>query len=289
MTSLLEYRNGYVANERELIVALEDFLLNQVGSWEVVYKINDVSTNRWYVFTSPGTEPGRFRPLYVSWQGTGNTVYNTMWTHYVNPGTNTDYVYNGDYNSAPTGGIPFRYYFFGDADGVWVGMQCPGQDHRWFTLYTGYFDSYYSDAVEDYYPACVAGQPDADRFFDSNRVLTYANWATSSGTALAVFTSTDPYTNMLAYASPSARDGSHGFVPLILIRNTGNADTYEVRGELKHTVQFSGQNLAYGSWIVISGTNHKYMVFGTGYNSAAPAECHGIGPILSSSGIDWLA
>lgn len=276
MTTYLEYRNGFAATEQDLIIALDDFLLTQVGTWERVYKIADTSSDRNYVFKSVTSNSDLYRSLYVRWRAYSASVYIGGYTYYDSDGTYTDEI---SPSSAYTGSS-FYYYLFADADSIWVIMHTGvGQ---WYYAYTGLFNSYYNMSLEDRYPLALVINTSESYSFTDNIVTCYGPWVLSSGTSYTYKTNIIEYSSMLEYAEPSDRSGVVGICPAVLYRDSFPE---EVRGELKNTWLTSGVVVSPNTWHTVSGTNDKY--YGVSYY-ADVSKSFFVGPIPASSGTDWL-
>lgn len=278
--STLEYRNGIATDTRDFILALDDFLLTQVGTWERVYKQVDTTTERVYIYKSVGSTPGLYRPLYVGWRGYSTSIYVYAYTYYDSAGSYTDIM--PDANNIWAGvGTDFNYYLFADADVIWVLIQDTAGN--WFFAHTGYFNSYYSNSVEEDYPVVVSASQYYYSFFTSSTTSAfYAPWSTTSGSWYTYVASSVEYTELLTYADPNDRTGETAIFPIIHYRSSYPV---EVRGELRNAYMTGDNTISSGSWITMSGTGYKYL----GYNYTGTSSANFIvGPIPEASGTNWL-
>src|SRR4030042_685227 len=203
----LEYTRGVSSTIEGAWLALKQFMTAQAG-WELYDTISDTTSDRHYIFKSNGNEVGRFRPIYAKWR-----AYSSAWievdvytSFFVSTDTGTDSLYVSNTSNGPSNGV-IQYHIMGDADGVWF-VYYSYTDARWYNFYTGFFDSFFSDEEEQRYPVCTIGQRYYYRWFDESRIRAYVPWALSSGTGADYTVHKDVYTELLANAQPSKRDGS---------------------------------------------------------------------------------
>ena len=120
MPNTIEYITGAATTEQDLILALSDFMLNVLDGWSCIDIKTDTSDDRDYIFYSQGTQPGRFRDLYIRWRGYNNDVMVYGYQRWVNYEDYDAELHNGTYSIINCGTGPFTYWIFGDNDGVWL-------------------------------------------------------------------------------------------------------------------------------------------------------------------------
>jgi len=276
MPNLIEYITGVATTEQDLVLALEDFMLNVLSGWSVIDKNTDTASDRDYIFYSQGTEPGKYRDLYIRWRGYSNYLDVYGYQRWVNSGDYDAEMYSTSYTRVYCGAGPITYWIFGDADGVWIMMK---DGSNYYSAFGGYLETYYCDDADDL-PTFVVGQTSVSSFFDSSRCLGYSPPSTTSGNYTIYITNKSIYNEFLTYGEPNQRDGSVAHIPVVMYHTSTNAEK-EVRGELRHCLWFGGNSISSEDWITISGTTYKYFI----HKYSADEAC-GFGPVLTTSG-EW--
>lgn len=281
MPNIIEFGKNSATSEQEVLLQFDSFLVSICG-WERIDIVTDTVTDRDYVYYSQGTEAGKYRDLYVRLRAYANyiDVYGYSW--WGSSSNNSGELYDSSYTRIPVNGTAFDWYGFGDKDGFWLVVD---DGSYYYSLFGGYFDTYY-DASFDSLPTCVIGNIYNSYWYTDSRVYGYGaadNLSPNvSGTSRKYVTYVNIYNDMLLHSSPSDRDGTeYGHCPFVMYC-TDNVSGYEVRGELRHVLWFSGAGLTSGDWYTISGTNYKYFI-----KRYSDDHTEGFGPIDTASGTQW--
>lgn len=277
MPNYVEYATGTVTTAYDLINDFSVFVTGQCG-W-TLEGTDDPGDGSYLdkVFSSTGTEVGRYDTAYVRLYGSGSRVdvygYKSWSSFTTSSGELHDSTYSNIVFTWPAGGT-ITWHGFGDEDGFWMVVD---DTSSWYSLYGGYIYTYYPNTV-DVYPLAVVGQTTASQWYNAQRVHMYGVNDVRSGysgaSAVLYGTGNIAYTEMISYSNPSTRDSSEiGHAPMILY-TTSLAEGVEVRGELLHVMQFAGGALSSGDWYTVSGTSYKYLI-----KSYSDAQTEGFGPL----------
>lgn len=140
---IYSYTYGTCTTEQDLVTDMSTFLTTTIGDWELFDTISDTSSNRDYVWKSPGEDPDNYRDIYIRVRAQSNNLYVYAYGLYADSTTYWQELYNATYSYLPTSGYPFRYWMFGNKDFICFTIM-NGNDGYTYTGYLGLIESAYT-------------------------------------------------------------------------------------------------------------------------------------------------
>lgn len=265
-----DYTSGTVRMEQDLVLALDDFLVNDIG-WTQVERVSDTTSNRDYAWSSPGEDDWVAEggdPVYIRLRGQSNYLYCYGYRTYTDSTTNTFELYSSTYTRVYLSDDWFDYWFYGDKNFVCGIINKTSIDEP-VIFYLGLIESYY-DIGRDDYPLLVKGS-----YTDTSswNYTTYAYMHNCTNSGAADYDGVDWWT-YLQYDRGIISPSSLVMFPVVLVNETGGQE--EIRGEPRGVYQVNGDRLPiFGVVSTVSG------VFITAKADNNAQRCYAYGPVAS--------
>ncbi|KKL99773.1 hypothetical protein LCGC14_1811070 [marine sediment metagenome] len=262
---MADYTSGTAADEQDLVDQIDIFVTGTLG-WTLIDTVNDTASinDRVYQY---GPIEGK-RALIVRWRGEGNYLYVYGYSGWVSSGDNDGELYSGTYSKIYCNTTTIDYWLFGGNDWLWVVIKDGAGTY--VSAHGGFLHSYY-DVVDDDIPTIVVGMNSNSYTYTSTRAYMYS--ATVSGSNQVFKADSVLSTSCLVNASPNIRDGSFGFLPLVMYCDV--VGHREIRGELQGSFQANGTGLSSETWVTLSGLSEKVFVI----KHTSNTNTYGFGPI----------
>lgn len=150
---IYSYDYGTCLTEQDFVTSANTFLTTTIGDWELFDTISDTSSNRDYVWKSPGENPDDYRDIYIRMRAESNNIYVYGYGLWADASTYWQELYNASYSFLPTGGYAFRYWMFGNKDFICFTIM-NGNDGYTYTGYLGLIESSYVPETDPYPLLC---------------------------------------------------------------------------------------------------------------------------------------
>lgn len=266
---IYEYNYGTCDTEQDFITEVSSFMVSTLGGWEIIDTISDTSTNRDYVWKSPGEDPSNYRDIYVRMRGENNNIYLYGYGLWESTTAYWQELYNASYTFVPTWTSGLRYWMYGNKDFIcFITLYYVGGTTR--VGYLGLIESSYVP-TDDPYPLLCRGQSqDYYTWHSSNYQYMHAPVASGEQIYYAINWDT------LLDVDIGLRDDRLLLLPPVLVNKT--ASNNEVRGRPYGVYQVSGNRAP--SMAPITSASGVFLGFRDGSSSYSNRH-YVYGPVAS--------
>jgi hypothetical protein len=269
---IYEYTYGSCTTEQDFITAIDVFFTGTLG-WTRIGTITNTSSDRDYVWSSPGEDTSR-GTVYVRLRGYSNNIYEYGYGSWTSAVVYGHEIYNASNTYILVSATPFRYWAFGNKDFMCFTIW-DGTSYSPFTGYVGFIRSYFTPTY-DRVPLLVKGQTTANASWHTNE-STRAYMHSTNASGITMYKTYNPLASLVAY-DVHMRSSGATLWPFPLYNDT--AGQYEVRGEPYGVYYVNGHLIGSNSTITTSsGVLLVYRYYGN------VERCYAYGPIASAEGI----
>lgn len=265
------YAHGRCETEQDAVVALDDFLTNTVGGWTRIDTVTDISSDRDYVWSSPGTSEWVSLggdPIYIRMRGYNDELICSGYRTYTDSLTYTFQILHDNDTHVDLSSYWFRYWFFGDESFVCCVFLDEYSDAP-VSCYMGLIRSYY-DIERDDYPLLIKGMASQSyswTYYES----TYMHDCTTSGQSAH---ENMDWWNILQYDLGVRSGDAMVMLPVVIVNQTTGEQ--EMRGEPFGVFQINGKRV--GTMDAIATASGVYITAKFSNNNS---YCNAFGPVAS--------
>lgn len=156
------YTYGVAATEQDFVDDVDTFLTSTIGGWERIDTVSDLSTDRDFVWQSPGEEPGDYQNIFIRMRGYNNYIYNYGYGSWTDSGTYGHELHNPTYSYLALGAYSLRYWMWGNKDFVCFAiLNAASASGATYLGYLGLIESTYVPET-DPYPLLIRGHSSED-------------------------------------------------------------------------------------------------------------------------------
>jgi hypothetical protein len=269
--SLEVYRfdTGVAETEQDVITAIDDFLVNTVGTWTRIETVSDTASNRDYAWSSVGSDPDNYDTIFIRIRGQSNQIHFYGYSYYESSSVNSFEIYNGSFTYLALSSSPIRYWLVGNEDFIQVHTR-RGDTGGYYLGYAGLIRSYYIPE-NDNYPLMIRGQSSTTtEWEDSNAAYMY-NTTTSGEGNFQGFN----WDSVLGF-DLHYRTNELCLLPVVMYSADGSNE--EVRGEPYGVYQVNGRLSGHQS--VITSVSGTFVVFKM---NTTDSKTYAYGPVASGT------
>lgn len=266
------HTNGRARTEQDLILALDDFLVNDIG-WTQVEKVSDTTSNRDYAWSSPGEDDWVAEggdPVYIRVRGQSDYLYCYGYRTYTNSTINTFELYDATYTRVDLSSDWQEYWFYGDKNFV-CAIIIDTYINEPLVMYLGLINSYYGIEVDDY-PLAIKGNYSNIYTWNYNPyIYMYGIVASGENTYVGL-----DWWNTVQYDTGIRNGNKVVMLPVPVVRQDSSLG--EVRGEAYGVYHVNGARLP-----VMGAITSSSGVFITAKVDNNEQRCHAYGPVASGT------
>lgn len=273
---IYEYTYGLVTTEQDFIEEVDSFLTSTVGGWSRIGTISDTSSDRDFVWMSPGEDPDNYRGVFIRLRGYNNNIYTYGYGSWTDGVTYGHELYNSTYSYLAVGSYPLRYWMWGDKDFVAFAI-INGSTGNTYTGYLGLIESTYVPET-DPLPLLIRGHSSEDyTWSDGSGQLLMHGTVASGEVAVKGY----DWNSILTY-DRGARETKLLLLPVVL--KCEQASNHEVRGRPKGVYQVNDARAP--KIAPITSASGVFLIFRDG-DSGQSNQTYAYGPV--ASGIDGFS
>lgn len=253
----------YAANESELIVELDDFLVNHVGWYRIETLADTPDSDRFYVYDSDG-EPERAalndNPRYIAIRGRLDFLDQVSYDTYTVGVGNTGSIQR----NIPSVPGPLVCYAVADKERLIYSIEETRDSTQWSApVYIGWIHSFF-DKDQDPYPHATKGTAGVNDEWHENITNSKFYMITNQLSSTEDFLNS-VHTTIVDAGGPNPRNGLYFTSPTTLYFTDTFGD-YELRGQARGCYQITNK-IGHRNYITLASGTH-IVLKGTGLNSA---------------------
>lgn len=230
---IYEYDYGTCQTEQDFATALNTFLVTTIGDWELYDTVSDTSSNRDYVWKSPGEDPDNYREIFIRVRTQSDNIYSYGYGSWTSAAVYGQELHSFIYSYTSTNAKAFKYWMYGNKDFVCFTI-LNSNDGYTYTSYLGLIESSYVPE-DDPYPLLARGHRTSDHTWHASG-YNYMHAPVASGSQQYFSINWDT----LLDNEFGLRSNDLLFMPVILRNST--ASNNEVRGRPYGVYQVDDRN-----------------------------------------------